>query len=231
MKSILKFATCILLMGLLPFTSCKKQPVADIRTPPPPPPPVNYLPFADAGLDQTLNLACFDSAILHGRAYDDDLTGISYLWTQVSGPNQSNIFNPASAKTAITGIINEGIYQFELQVKDNNGAVDADTMELKAFRIPAGQEFLFEYLLWHEGDINEVFAFTPSNPNLFCDFNRPIEVSIRLANSNVWINIPESSNSAGSYYYIRHQSSVLVESEPADYSLVGTTVSIRVKFL
>ena len=86
----------------------------------------NIPPFADAGLDQTITLPV-NTVTLSGSGSDADGTIAGYAWTKISGPASFTIVNPTSAATDITGLV-QGVYQFQLQVTDNNGAIATDVI-------------------------------------------------------------------------------------------------------
>ena len=88
----------------------------------------NIPPTANAGPDQTITLPT-NFVILAGNGTDPDGTVAAYLWTKISGPAAGTITNPGTAATSVTGMA-QGIYQFELRVTDNNGAIDRDTMQV-----------------------------------------------------------------------------------------------------
>ncbi|MBS1738366.1 MAG: T9SS type A sorting domain-containing protein, partial [Bacteroidetes bacterium] len=83
-------------------------------------PAANIPPVANAGTNQTITLPV-SSVKLNGSGTDADGTIVSYVWTKTSGPSSFNIANPGSASTDVTGLV-EGVYQFQLTVKDNAGA-------------------------------------------------------------------------------------------------------------
>ena len=87
---------------------------------------INQPPTANAGIDQSITLPV-NSVTLTGSGADPDGTITAYLWTKISGPASGTITNAASAATTVTGMI-QGIYQFQLQVTDNNGATATDFM-------------------------------------------------------------------------------------------------------
>jgi hypothetical protein len=57
---------------------------------------------------------------------DSDGSIASYQWTQVSGPNTSNIVTPGAKTTVINGLV-AGSYTFQLKVTDNLGAIGTAT--------------------------------------------------------------------------------------------------------
>jgi hypothetical protein len=107
------FITCII-------SACQKEEIVE-----------NTLPIVNAGRDTTIDLtnATSDSIKLIGSATDADGTIAGYLWSQVSGPNQSSIITPGSATTYINGLIS-GKYVFQLMATDNKGAVGVKSIEV-----------------------------------------------------------------------------------------------------
>ena len=90
--------------------------------------PPNIPPVADAGLDQIITLPT-NTVTLSGSGSDVDGTIVGYAWTKISGPSSYTIVNPATAATDITGLV-QGVYQFQLQVTDNNGATATDVVRI-----------------------------------------------------------------------------------------------------
>ena len=88
----------------------------------------NIPPVANAGGNKTITLPV-NKITLAGSGTDADGTIATYLWTKISGPTSYSIVNAASPVTDVTGLI-QGIYQFELKVTDNNGAIARDTMQI-----------------------------------------------------------------------------------------------------
>jgi hypothetical protein len=89
----------------------------------------NQLPVSNAGIDQTITLP-IDSVFLNGNSsVDPDGTIASWQWIKISGPSSSNILNSQTSIT-IAKSLTEGIYQFELKVTDNVGAIGKDTVQV-----------------------------------------------------------------------------------------------------
>ncbi|MBS1565372.1 MAG: T9SS type A sorting domain-containing protein, partial [Bacteroidetes bacterium] len=83
----------------------------------------NTAPVANAGSDQTIQLPV-NSVILNGSGTGTNGATISsYAWTQTSGPAAATITSPATAGTAVTGLV-QGLYVFTLTVTDNHGLTD-----------------------------------------------------------------------------------------------------------
>lgn len=88
----------------------------------------NMPPIANASADKTITLPT-NTVSLSGNGTDSDGTISSYLWTKISGPSAYNIGNAFSAVTNISGLV-QGVYQFELKVTDDKGAVGKDTVQI-----------------------------------------------------------------------------------------------------
>ena len=88
----------------------------------------NQIPKANAGVDKTITLST-NSTTLIGTGTDTDGTIASYAWAKISGPATGTIASPAAANTAINNLV-QGIYQFEIRVTDNGGAIGRDTVQI-----------------------------------------------------------------------------------------------------
>src|SRR5690606_32593560 len=94
-------------------------------------------PVANAGGAQAITLPV-NSVTLDGSGSTAPSGSISsYAWSKVSGPSGGSISTPNSAVTTVTGLA-EGVYVFEITVKDNNGATSTTpvTITVKAARLP-----------------------------------------------------------------------------------------------
>ena len=89
---------------------------------------VNIAPAANAGADIAITLPA-NSANLTGTGIDTDGTISSYAWVKIAGPAAGTIINPATATTTLTSLV-QGVYQFQLIVTDNNGAIGKDTVQV-----------------------------------------------------------------------------------------------------
>jgi hypothetical protein len=99
------------------------------------PPPENKPPVADAGPDRTITLSfvAVTTTDLDGsNSKDEDGTIVSQQWTKVSGP-AATISSPNLLKTQVS-LFEEGIYIFRLEVKDNGGLTDDDTVTITVIR-------------------------------------------------------------------------------------------------
>ena len=94
----------------------------------------NIPPVADAGLDQIITLPV-NIVTLSGSGSDADGTIAGYVWTKISGPLSYTIVNPTTAATDITGLV-QGVYQFQLKVTDNNGAIGTGIVQVTVNAAP-----------------------------------------------------------------------------------------------
>ncbi|MEP6675902.1 MAG: PKD domain-containing protein [Ferruginibacter sp.] len=95
----------------------------------------NLAPVAKAGNDIVITHP-LDSLTLDGTASTDpDGTIASYTWTKISGPAEFQIANASSAATILRDL-KAGVYNFELKVTDNIGAVSKDTISIMVNAMP-----------------------------------------------------------------------------------------------
>ena len=88
----------------------------------------NIPPTANAGNDETITLPA-NSITISGSGKDDDGNVVSFDWKAVSGPSGFNIANPSSAISSVKHLV-KGVYEFELTVTDDKGAIGKDTVEI-----------------------------------------------------------------------------------------------------
>lgn len=96
----------------------------------PAPPPPNVAPIAQAGPDKTITLPVNEVTVNGSSSTDDDGEIVSYAWSYVSGPSAYTITGINAVSTTIKDL-EAGIYKFRLEVKDNDGATSADTIQIK----------------------------------------------------------------------------------------------------
>lgn len=82
----------------------------------------------NAGPDQNISLPT-TTAALAGQASVQGASIVSHTWTQISGPNNANISNPASYLPNLTGLA-AGDYIFRLTALDSTGRSAFDDMEI-----------------------------------------------------------------------------------------------------
>ncbi|GGE93908.1 hypothetical protein GCM10011383_00740 [Hymenobacter cavernae] len=84
----------------------------------------NQAPVANAGANQSVTLPA-NSVTLNGTAsIDVDGTIVSYLWSQVSGPNPASFSSTSTPTPAVSGLV-AGTYVFSLVVTDNLGLMSS----------------------------------------------------------------------------------------------------------
>lgn len=116
-----RFLVTLLSFSLL-LSSCQKDPEECIENKP---------PTVFAGNDTTIELSKSVSSLqLSGAAKDTDGVVVGYLWSQYSGPNQSEIVSPASSTTTVNGLT-AGDYVFQLMAVDDDGATGLDLVSVK----------------------------------------------------------------------------------------------------
>jgi hypothetical protein len=120
--ALMAFACCLI------FISCQKTLLCpDCSS--------NKPPIAVAGPDQIITFPV-DSVLLDGSSSTDpDGTIVSYAWTKISGPASFKIVKSDSAKTTVNQLV-QGIYQFELTIKDNGGLYSKDTSQIIVYLLP-----------------------------------------------------------------------------------------------
>lgn len=120
----------------------------------------NKKPKANAGADKNVTLPT-NTIALTGAATDEDGTISAYQWAEISGPSSNTVISPSTAQTSISNLV-EGVYQFELTVTDNLGALAKDTIKVT------------------------VYAAAP--PNKIPTANAGLDINITLPTSSVILN-------------------------------------------
>ncbi|RYE23724.1 MAG: hypothetical protein EOP51_09625, partial [Sphingobacteriales bacterium] len=70
-----------------------------------------------------------NSAMLDGSGTDADGNIVSYAWVKLAGPSAGSITGPNAAVATATGLV-QGVYQYQLTVTDDAGAIGRDTMQV-----------------------------------------------------------------------------------------------------
>jgi len=89
---------------------------------PVPPPPSNQSPVSNAGSNTTITLPTNSIALDGSASYDPDGSVAAYYWVQISGPSSYAIGDPTAMRTTVSNLV-QGSYEFQLQVRDNAGAI------------------------------------------------------------------------------------------------------------
>src|SRR5690606_4750359 len=93
------------------------------------PTPANQPPTADAGANKVITLPV-NSETLDGSGSDPDGTIASFLWEQRTGPSTATLSSTSAEDLTVTNMI-EGTYVFRLTVRDNEGAVGFDEVNIR----------------------------------------------------------------------------------------------------
>ena len=88
----------------------------------------NVAPIANAGNNITITLPT-NSTTLNGSGSDTDGTIESYSWAKIAGPAAGELLNANQAIAQLNALV-QGIYQYELTVTDNAGAIGKDTVQV-----------------------------------------------------------------------------------------------------
>ena len=86
---------------------------------------VNQSPVANAGPDQTIVIPNSTIAFV-GSGSDSDGTVVKFSWTKVAGP--ACILENTSSNTLIVSGLLGGVYEFQLIVEDDDGAIGTDNI-------------------------------------------------------------------------------------------------------
>jgi hypothetical protein len=81
----------------------------------------NQSPVAIAGSDTTIYLPASSFQLNASNSYDPDGNITLYQWQEISGPNTATASSMNGPEVDLSGL-EEGIYQFQLTVTDNQGA-------------------------------------------------------------------------------------------------------------
>ena len=89
---------------------------------------INIKPVANAGFDASVT-SPLTTTTVSGTGRDIDGTISGYRWVKISGPEQGKIVKPFAASSSINGLI-PGVYRLQFSVRDNDGDIDSDTIEI-----------------------------------------------------------------------------------------------------
>lgn len=148
---------------------------------------VNAAPVARAGNDTSVVLPA--TVRLNGDA-STDADGIiaSYRWRKISGPASFTIADSTAANTTLTNL-SPGIYQFELRVTDNGGAVGTDNIIINVYA--AFTPGSMQRVLIDVGAGNT----TPSpTGGLYWNNITDARPGVRLSNAVTTLNLPSGIN-------------------------------------
>jgi hypothetical protein len=98
---------------------------------------INSAPVAMAGSDTTIYLPANSYMLNASSSYDPDGTISSYQWQEISGPATATASTMIGSEIDVTNL-QEGVYQFELTVTDNQGATSTATVKIVVDKSPTG---------------------------------------------------------------------------------------------
>ena len=96
----------------------------------------NAKPLAKANKDTSVALTSAKATLSGAESVDTDGTIVAYKWTQVSGPAIAAVVTPTAVETEVLNL-QEGVYEFELAVTDDEGDIATTTVKvsvINAFR-------------------------------------------------------------------------------------------------
>jgi len=250
MKPLLTPIVCALIVsGVTSLLSCHKDNQVGSL-------PVKA-PVANAGSDQSFTQAP-DSIVLDGRASRSDGRIVKYRWTRIAGPGTIAISDEMAAlttvKSIVTGTIDSGVYEFELQVTDNNGLMSRDTIAAFVNSLPTSllhspgciifQDLTWKF--WSDAMGDEIYITVNPLPAFSIAFmaSKQVQVCLQLDTSSAWINVPKW-DWYGNYnpppandgyiwsfpwYPYSTPSYFLIENYPLNYQLLSRRVKVKVLF-
>ena len=92
---------------------------------------INKSPFANCGQDTAIILPS-NFSMNATQSSDPDGIIVSYKWKKISGPS-AYLFSDSTASVTAVSNLSAGLYQFELSVTDNMGAVGKDSLNLNVY--------------------------------------------------------------------------------------------------
>ncbi len=100
--------------------------------------PVNAAPVANAGADITITLPTVNTVLNGSGSGDADGNIVRYIWRRLSGPNFGIIQTADAVSSNLTGLVQNGVYTYELTVVDNRAAVSKDIVQVTVNAGPPG---------------------------------------------------------------------------------------------
>jgi hypothetical protein len=197
----------------------------------------NHRPIAHAGADQKRILRSTRIPLDGSASHDPDGIIMGSTWSQLKGPNIATITHLNLPVSSIVGFV-EGIYIFRLEVIDDKGVMDDDTVQIEFVQNTLSGNIVLYQDVWgcndlcQDGDVYWTPQSDPANPLRYFDPDIPLEVSILLDGSTDWVSVshrdslPPRINQF--FYYIERN---LLWVFAHDAKLIGKAIQVRVKFL
>jgi hypothetical protein len=197
----------------------------------------NHRPIANAGADQKRTLRSTRIPLDGSASHDPDGIIMGSTWSQLKGPNSATITHLNLPVSSIVGFV-EGIYIFRLEVIDDKGVMDDDTVQIEFVRDTLSGKIIFYDDVWgcndvcQDGDVYWTPQPDPVNPLRYFDPDISLEVSILLHGSTDWVTVSHRDSPPPRinqfYYFIEGE---LLWLYAYDAKLIGKAMQVRVKFL
>jgi hypothetical protein len=185
MKLISPLNVIVLFIIVIVNTHCNRPVIEPTNVPP------LRANLADANADITIETPA-TSIMLNGRAKPYNASGhlVIAKWNKISGP-ACIIENPQMLQTKVSGL-EKGTYKFELNIWDNGGYFDIDTMTLHVVD-PGGPntQILFQNMkmIVEDGPLDMYRFFLIENFHEFVAPNTTFAVFIKLGTSPNWESV------------------------------------------
>ena len=121
----------------------------------------NKPPVAIAGNDTTVALPLKELVLDGSGSYDPDGTIKSYLWTLLSG-QFVDISNINGNEISLTSL-NEGIYEFKMEITDDEGMSSADTVKVVVSVAPVSEPDSIESVTVYPNPVTSTFHLSIKN--------------------------------------------------------------------
>ncbi|MEM0926736.1 MAG: PA14 domain-containing protein, partial [Planctomycetota bacterium] len=122
-------------------------------------------PTANAGADQTVFLPDNSTTLLGSGSDDGEID--SYEWSQIDGPSTATLTGIDTPSLAVSDL-QQGTYQFELVVTDDEGNTDSDVVAVRVVAVNEGGVVSGELKKWHKVTVTfdgpETSETASSNP-------------------------------------------------------------------
>jgi hypothetical protein len=89
----------------------------------------NYPPIAKAGNDITITFPTTSTSLSGSTSSDPENGPLTYNWTKLNGPSKYSINNATAANPIVSDLV-AGVYNFKLEVTDNNLLTATDTVKV-----------------------------------------------------------------------------------------------------
>ena len=105
---------------------------------------INLAPVAQAGSDTTIYMPAGVFVLNASASYDPDGNITTYQWQEISGPNTAIASSMNGSQVDVSNL-QEGTYQFELTVTDNQGTQSTATIKIAVDKGSGGSDQLLVF--------------------------------------------------------------------------------------